>query len=204
MRHERIVAAAMAALVLILGVVGGAGAQTEDQKARAKAEYRLGKAAFEIGQFQEALGHYQKAYRIYPAVGLLFNIGQCHRNLGNWDKAIFSFELYLKKKPDTDNRKAVQVLLQDLERRAEEERKREAAARNTVPDYKPDPNRDIVKPPDRPPPPPPPTPWYKNWYFWVPVAVVAAAGGAVGTYFAVKPREAPVPQTALGPWDISP
>lgn len=176
-------------------------------KARARQHYKNGKAAFELGKFGKALKQYEKAYQILPLPGFLFNIGQCHRNLNLYEKAIFSFRLYLRKKPNATNRSAVETLIEDLEVKAEEERKRKEKERATkIPHYKPEPKPEfIVQPPPRHPPPrpPPPKPFYKQWWFWVPVAAVAVAGGAVGTYFAVRPQEASMPSSSLGVWDLS-
>ena len=76
-------------------------ASAPSRKARKKQAhhlYKQGQIAFDLGRFEEALERYEQAYRMVAAPGLLFNIGQCHRNLGNYKKAIFNFRLYLSKK----------------------------------------------------------------------------------------------------------
>ncbi len=199
---------AVVALLALPLVAGEALAQSEQTKAAAKSHFKRGKASFELGRFSEALGHYEKAYEMLPLPGFLFNIGQCQRNLNNHEKAIFSFRLYLQKVPKARNRAAVETLLEDLEAKAEAERKRKAHEQATrVPEYNPD--RDpgtktggniIVQRPVKPLPPS--KPFYKQWWFWVPVAAVAIAGGAVGTYFAVRPQEADIPNSSLGVWEL--
>ena len=174
---------------------------TPEAKAAARTHYNKGKEAFELGRFPEALREYELAYKLAPLPGFLFNIGQCHRNLDNYDKAIFSFRLYLKKLPEARNTAAVKTLIDELERKAEEDRQRQQQAA-TIPTYGP-----VVPPPitdpNPPPRPPPPTPFYKKWWFWVPVGAIAVSGAAVGGYYAFRTREASLPPSDLGVWDLS-
>jgi tetratricopeptide (TPR) repeat protein len=165
-----------------------------EAQAQAKLHFQRGMAAFELGNFQEALDEYERAYQIAPLPGFLFNIGQCHRNLGNLRKAVFSFRLYLRKRPDAKNREAVQTLIRELEAKIDAER---AAAKLRVPVY--------VAPPDdgkRPPRRLPPPPIYKRWWFWTGIAA-ALGGGAVGIYFGTRTREAAVPDSYFPVLDLS-
>ena len=65
---------------------------------------------------------------MFNAPALLFNIGQCHKNLKNYESAIFFFEGYLREETKPDSRK--RTLTEELiaESRAELERQRAAAA----------------------------------------------------------------------------
>lgn len=171
-------------------------AQAQAQ-ARARLHFQQGKAAFELGRFQEALEQYEKAYQIAALPGFLFNIGQCHRNLGNYQKAIFSFRLYLQKKPNAPNRDAVQVLLDELEAQVATQ----PPTTENVPVYQPKPS-----PLDLPPPKPAKQrrsqPFYTTWWFWTGVAV-AVAGGTAGIYFAARSRGPSIPETGFPVWDVS-
>src|SRR6266511_1256884 len=62
---------------------------------RAQTHFKKGEKLFALGRFEDALGEYQQAFEEYPLPEFLFNIGQCHRNLGSYDEAIFSFRKYL-------------------------------------------------------------------------------------------------------------
>jgi len=206
MPGARRLAAAGAALVALLsfGMASPAWAQlTEETKAQARAHFKRGKAAFELGKFQEALQEYEAAYKAMPLPGFLFNIGQCYRNLDNYEKAIFSFRLYLRKLPEARNRAAVESLIDELEGKAEEERKQKAALRPVVPDYEPKPGPRPIRYPAPPPKPPKKPPFYTQWWFWVPVAAVVVAGGVVGVYYAARPEEAELPSSTLGVWDLN-
>ena len=88
---------------------------------------------YNLGQFQEALDGYSKAYETFPAASLLFNLGQCHRSLGNHERAVFFYEGYLREKPNAPNRDVVEELLTEergllTKQRQDEEAKRAADA----------------------------------------------------------------------------
>lgn len=126
---------------------------------------------FALGRFDEALEQYQKAFDAKPIPDLLFNIGQCYRNLGDYDAAIFSFRKFLTLDPETTRRTDVEVLIDDLEaKKAQAEmlaRDRKLAA------PKPAPRRPITS----------------RWWFWTGVAAIAAAGG--GTVYLLTREELP-------------
>ena len=185
---------ALLTVALLLGAspAWAEGEITAEAQARARMHFQQGKAAFELGNFQEALDQYKTAYRIAPLPGFLFNIGQCHRNLKNYEKAIFAFRSYLRKRPEAPNREAVVLLIKELQRKIEER------DRQKVPVYMPD-SRPIT---DNNPPPPP-TPIYKRWWLWTLVAA-AAGGAAVGIYFGARSHEAQIPSSGLGIWDVRP
>lgn len=84
------------------------------REAQARRHFRLGEAAFAKGDFRGALVEYDRAFRLVPLAGLLFNIGQCHRNLGAHERAIYSFQLYLARAPQATNRAAVLALIAEL------------------------------------------------------------------------------------------
>ncbi len=186
--------AALACALLLAAATAYAEAEiTPEAEAQAKLHFRQGKAEFELGRFAEALAQYEKAYQIAPLPGLLFNIGQCYRNLGKYEKAIFAFRLYLRKRPEAANRDAVLGLLRELRQKIDEQR---------VPVYNPEsrPKRD----PDlttNPPPPPPSTPVYKRWWFWS-LLVMAAGGAATGIYFGTRARGPNLPNADYS-WDLS-
>lgn len=173
----------MKALILALAVLFASTprvAFAEDSATKAaRRHFAKGDKLFALGRFEEALGHYEKAYESKPLPGFLFNIAQCHRNLGHIDEAIFSYRKYLTEQPDADNRDEVEQQIVDLE----EERDRRA----------------IVEPP-------PPTvrkatpdkkPIYARWWFWGGVAAVAGAGA--GTYLLLR---SDAPPTDLGNVDF--
>ncbi len=64
-------------------------------EAQARAKFAEGNSAYEKADFQAALDAYVEAYRLMPLPGFLFNIAQCHRQLGRPEQAAFHYRRYL-------------------------------------------------------------------------------------------------------------
>lgn len=155
----------------------------EVDRAAAKKHFERGEKLFALGKFADALDQYERAYDAAPIPDFLFNMGQCHRNLGDYEAAIFSFRKYLKAVPDADDREQVEAYISELE--AEQEKRN--AAKFGFENKPPPPDED---------PQPEGRPVYKKWWFWTAVVAVGAAGGA-GLYLATRPDDSP-PSTTLG------
>jgi len=174
---------AVAAFVLALAASIRPAAAEDKATRAARKHYDKGQKLFALRRFDEALVSYEAAFEAKPLPAFLFNIGQCHRNLGDYEAAIFTFRKYLKLAPDAENREAVLELLDDLEAKQEAA---EAARTDRIvagPDTGPDRRDDGGG-----------RPIFKKWWFWGGVAAVAGAG--VGTYLLV--RDDGVPDTDLG------
>lgn len=97
--------------IAVVAALGGRAAADVD-KAQVRALVAAGDTDYKLGKFTEALDEYARAYALYPAPALLFNLGQCHRNLKNWERAVFFYEGYLRESPaDAPNRAVVEDLL---------------------------------------------------------------------------------------------
>lgn len=178
----------LAVCFVLLAFVRAAHADDPAERA-AKRHYDRGQKLFNLQKFEKALDQFQKAFDAKPIPGFLFLIGQCHRNLGDYDAAIFSFKRYLKLDPEADNREQVEALIEELEtKKAEEDTERLRLGTRKKP-------RDEE---DQPPPPENPegAPVFRKWWFWTGVAVVGVAGG-VGIYYATKSGSG-APGTDLG------
>jgi len=116
------------------------------------------------GQFEGALAEYLDAFEEEPLPELLFNVGQCQRNLDRYGEAIFSFRRYLGLRPDAPNRAAVLKLIDELERK----RERAIVARPPVPEQR----EDLVA---APAPHRSSPPFYRSWWFITGVLVAGAA-----------------------------
>lgn len=60
----------------------------------AREQVQQGLVAYDLGRFPEALEKFSEAYRLDPRPAFLFNIAQCHRHLGQWEKAAFFYRRY--------------------------------------------------------------------------------------------------------------
>jgi len=96
--------------------------QDDADLARARKHFKRGEKLFALGRFAEALDAYEAAFEAKALPDFLFNVGQCHRNLGDYDQAIFSYRKYLKLRPDAHNRAAVKKLIARLEQEREDKR----------------------------------------------------------------------------------
>jgi tetratricopeptide (TPR) repeat protein len=113
-------------------------ARADDATDKARAEFQDANQHYRLGQFEDALAAYKRAYEQRPLPEFLFNIGQCHFNLGNYERSIFFYESFLREKPDAPNRGVVESQLVearaalDMEQAAERERlEKERAERET-------------------------------------------------------------------------
>jgi Tfp pilus assembly protein PilF len=96
-------------------------AQAQTMKRGAKAYFEKGATEYNLGHFADAITQFEKAYAIDPAPILLFNIGQCHRQNGNKERALFFYRRYLEQDPKAENRAEVEKRMAELERSMKEE-----------------------------------------------------------------------------------
>jgi tetratricopeptide (TPR) repeat protein len=67
-----------------------------DMEERAMQTYADGKAAYDAGDYSEALQLFLEAQSLYPSPVFHYNIGLCHEALENWEQAMISYEAYLR------------------------------------------------------------------------------------------------------------
>lgn len=77
--------------------------------------FHAGKAAYDEGNYQDALQFFEQAYARSQRSALLYNIGQAADRLRLDDKAIESFRAYLAATPDAPNRVEVENRIRALE-----------------------------------------------------------------------------------------
>jgi tetratricopeptide (TPR) repeat protein len=157
-----------------------AGGGEDKATAIAKRHFYAGEKLFALGRFSDALAEYEAAFDAKPLPAFLFNIGQCHRNLHDYDAAIFSFRKYLSLLPDAPNKAEVEDLIRELEAaqardKAEADQRAAERARAAAAAHDDD------------------HPLYKRWWLWTGVGVVAAG---TATYFLTRDRG--IPSTDLG------
>jgi iron complex outermembrane receptor protein len=115
-----------------------AAGKADGQADRAKALFKAGRHAYDLGRFDEALRNYGEAYDLKPVPSILFNIAQCHRKLGDLDKAAFFFQRFVDLDPRSSGAQTARDLLAEVKgqlaardaeaQRAEEARQAQARA----------------------------------------------------------------------------
>jgi len=70
---------------------------------------------YNLAEWQQALDSFTEAYRAHEDPAFLFNIGQCHRQLGHVQEAITFYRSYLRNLPNAENRVEVRELISKLE-----------------------------------------------------------------------------------------
>jgi len=98
--------------LLALGfLVGGAQpgtARAKDPKLiLARKHFESAETHYDQGEFKKALAEYQKALSYKRFAAFIFNIAQCHRQLKQWNLALFKYKLYLSRSPNAPNRAEV-------------------------------------------------------------------------------------------------
>lgn len=158
----------------VRAAVSAADASPEDL-ARARRAFKKGEKLYALAKFDDALKEYERAFEIVELPEFLFNIGQCQRNLEQYDEAIFSFKQFLSRKPDAPNKAAVEELIAELEaqkkkndgkRLTKRPSRREGDGGGGGQDPVTDPFADE-------------TPIYKKWWFLTGVGAVVVAGAAL-------------------------
>jgi hypothetical protein len=91
-------------------------------------EFDKAQIQYKLGHFDEALAGYSRAYELFPAPAFLFNIGQCHKNLKNYERAIFFFEGYLRDEKSPARRALAEDLLTESRAELEKQQRVSAAA----------------------------------------------------------------------------
>ena len=84
-------------LIALLLLPSAAWAQSDD--AKAKQLFKEAQTAYDLAEFDKALGLYSEAYRLKPLPGFLFNMAQCHRQKGAYERAAFFFQRFLDNSP---------------------------------------------------------------------------------------------------------
>jgi tetratricopeptide (TPR) repeat protein len=168
--------------------------------------FEQAEAKFNLGRFEEALVDYQAAYDVEPLPAFLFNIGQCYRNLGNYERAQFYFRRYTALDPRSPNRAAADHLIAEMDRLAAERASGSGRQPPGSPDIATLPTAPAETAGDRPaafmaqpggPVTAPARPVYRRAWFWVAASAVVVAGGVAAALAASHDD----PRSSLRPID---
>jgi tetratricopeptide (TPR) repeat protein len=128
-RARSVGALALVMLLVVPGLAQAAGTGPGDAETRARQYFAEGTVAYDLGEFQKALQAYSEAYRLAPRPALLFNVAQCHRQLGQYERAAFFYRRYLHLAgQDAADAGLARELLAEVETQASRKNERLASA----------------------------------------------------------------------------
>jgi hypothetical protein len=116
---------------------------SDDATEAARRHFKRGQRAYNAGRYADALKSFERAYRLKPLPGFLFNLGQCHRKLGHHERALEYFSRYLREGAEGPNRKKARRLVKVLKRK---QRKKERAASPSATDSVEVPRGEVAPP----------------------------------------------------------
>ncbi|WNG43969.1 tetratricopeptide repeat protein [Archangium minus] len=135
---ERSVLPVLVAVALAVSPLSSSAASMESRsngEAQARAKFAEGNLAYDLAEFQKALDAYSEAYRLKPLPGFLFNIAQCHRQLGRPERAAFFYRRYLSlSKEEPSNAPLVRELIAEMDEEVRLEQERRLAREETARD----------------------------------------------------------------------
>lgn len=189
---------------VVLGGPTVALAQEDEATQRAKELFKKAEVHFSVGEFTKALALYKEAFKTKPLPAFLFNIGQCHRNMGRCDKALFFFKQYLIRTPDPPNRADVEKLIKICEAQVKAEKTEPAAATQPAAQPPEPPESAAASRPAQQPEPPPAGETSRRGlspiWFWSSVGLTGAllvTGTATGVMALSKSDEYKDPSTSI-------
>jgi tetratricopeptide (TPR) repeat protein len=97
----------LVALFLGQGLAGIPQASAQDDLGAAKAHYNKASRLYDVGEYRQALEEFKAAHLAKPDPAFLFNIAQCHRQLGDLEQAIVMYKRFLAASPKAGNRSEV-------------------------------------------------------------------------------------------------
>lgn len=124
-------------ILLLLGVSLPAyrnahGAPGSANVAVARQHYQQGRTAYRQGKFRQAISQFAKAQTLKPHPIILFNLGQCHRQLREHAKALLYYKLYLSQRPRATNRAEVRRFIKSMASKAAEKARLRQLGKLTV------------------------------------------------------------------------
>jgi hypothetical protein len=186
---------ALRLLAITVVVLGASSARADDTRARARSLFESGTAHYNLAEYRPALEDFKEAYRITHDPTLLFNIAQCHRQLGEPAAAANFYRSYRREAPQSPNRDEVDRLIDAMEKAAAAQK---APPQETIKPATSQPLTPAVAEPSTSAAitaaPPPPRPVTKRAWFWVTVggAALVVAGVTVGIVLGTS-AHAPTP-----------
>lgn len=108
-----------------------ANAQSDDDQ-RARMHFQSGRSYFQDGAYDRALDEFTRAYDLSGRDVLLINMANCNERLGRQRAAVGNLHAYLEAQPEAPDRATIERRIANLERLADEQDARLAAASATT------------------------------------------------------------------------
>lgn len=158
---------------------------------RARALFEQAEVKFNLRDFDGAVADYEAAYKLDHRPAFLFNIGQCYRNLGDYETAVFFYRRFLTLDPRTPNRREAERLIAATSKLTNDQRSKaqgndttsretvassQAPARTQPPPFSPT----LRRTEQLPGPEAGARPIYRRTWFWAGVGGVVAAAVTAG------------------------
>ena len=87
----------------------------QDNLAAAKSHFQKGTRLYEVGDYRQALDEFKAAHLAKPDPAFLYNIAQCHRQLGEAEQAVTLYKRFLVASPGAANRAEVERRIAEIE-----------------------------------------------------------------------------------------
>ena len=111
------------ALALAVGITSGSvHGQTTEERGEALTLLQESQRAYNAEEYDEALVLLRRAYDLYPAPGILYNLARTFEQLGLWAEAIEHYERYLDAVPQAEDGEEVRHRIAELRQQAAVER----------------------------------------------------------------------------------
>lgn len=108
-------AALVACMVVGTAAWGQAPKPSKADIERAKSLFASADTNYKLGEYQKALDEFKEVYRLTSEPTLLYNIGQCQRQLGLLDDALKSYRSFLREIPGSNLQENVKERIQEIE-----------------------------------------------------------------------------------------
>ena len=104
------------------------GVTKEGQEKAAKLSIQA-ESFYQVQEYGKALATYKESYLLSKQPEILYSLGECQRQLKQYEEAIKSYKTFLQARPDSPQRDQAETLIKESEARLEEERAAREAAR---------------------------------------------------------------------------
>jgi len=171
---------------LLLGLALTSAAHADDPLAKpndpiAKEHLQQGNKLYRIHEFEKAIAEYKAGALKEDAPVFLYNLGQCYRQLGKYQEAIWQYERFLSRaQPVGDLRASVEDFIRQMKAELDKKAMTQPPTEPAPDGPKPQPSAPTQAVTDRSEP----EPWYVDTLGWS-LAGVGALGLGVGGYFLI-------------------